>query len=205
MRKIFWSEVRRALNIGFLLGIIGVCFSICFDSWNDLMQGLQSKVGTVHYFFANSSWGGVCRTYFLPVFATLPFATSFCKDYSFHVLPYIISREGKRNYCIIKYTVNALLGGLLVAIATGLVFLILASQFPITDISEQGAIVSDRFHSWIAVNQPFEYCLVEVISGFLRGMIWASISLCVSIYISDSLVIMISPYLLSFEIGRAHV
>lgn len=198
MMKIFRSEAKRALNIGVLIGIIGVCFSICFDSWNDLVQGLHSQKGTVHYFFANSSWGGVCRTYFLPIFATLPFATSFFKDYNSRSLVYIISREGKRNYCIIKYIVNAICGGLVVAVATGLLFLMLSTQFPVTDISEQGATISDRFHSWIAVNHPYQYGMIEIISGFLRGTIWASISLYTSIYISDLLVIIISPYMFSF-------
>lgn len=198
MRNIFWVEMKRAWNVSCMIGIIGIFFSICFDSWNDLIQALQIHRGNVHYFFFNSAWGGVCRTYFLPVFATFPFATSFCKEYSTHALPYIITREGKKNYCITKYIINALCGGLIVAIATALLFIVLSAIFPMTDVSCQGAVVSDRFHTWIAVHHPFQYGIIETVSGFLRGMIWASVSLCISLYISDPLVVMVSPYLFSF-------
>lgn len=119
MKKVFAVEMKRAINIGWIISILGVCFSICFDSWNDLMRALTSHTGSIHYFFWNSSWGGVCRTYFLPIFAAIPFATSFCKEYKNHSLSFIVSREGKKRYCTVKYVINALCGGVTVAIGTG--------------------------------------------------------------------------------------
>ena len=114
MKKVFAVEMKRAINIGWIISILGVCFSICFDSWNDLMRALTSHTGSIHYFFWNSSWGGVCRTYFLPIFAAIPFATSFCKEYKNHSLSFIVSREGKKRYCTVKYVINALCGGVTV-------------------------------------------------------------------------------------------
>ena len=102
MKKVFAVEMKRAINIGWIISILGVCFSICFDSWNDLMRALTSHTGSIHYFFWNSSWGGVCRTYFLPIFAAIPFATSFCKEYKNHSLSFIISRAFSHFYNIKK-------------------------------------------------------------------------------------------------------
>ena len=149
MKKVFAVEMKRAINIGWIISILGVCFSICFDSWNDLMRALTSHTGSIHYFFWNSSWGGVCRTYFLPIFAAIPFATSFCKEYKNHSLSFIVSREGKKRYCTVKYVINALCGGVTVAIGTGVLLLALSFVLPMADSTFQDAVVSDRFHAWI--------------------------------------------------------
>ena len=53
MKKVFAVEMKRAINIGWIISILGVCFSICFDSWNDLMRALTSHTGSIHYFFWN--------------------------------------------------------------------------------------------------------------------------------------------------------
>lgn len=148
MKKVFAVEMKRAINIGWIISILGVCFSICFDSWNDLMRALTSHTGSIHYFFWNSSWGGVCRTYFLPIFAAIPFATSFCKEYKNHSLSFIVSREGKKRYCTVKYVINALCGGVTVAIGTGVLLLALSFVLPMADSTFQ---VSPYFVSFFIV------------------------------------------------------
>lgn len=198
MKKILTAELKRAINIGWMISIFGVCFAICFDSWNDLINALTSRAGNVHYFFWNSSLGGACRTYFLPIFAAVPFATSFCKEYKLHVLPFIVSREGKRKYCIVKYIVNALCGGLVVVIAVATLLLLLSTVLPIADTTLQDVLVSERFHAYVAINHPFEYGLIEIFSAFLTGILWSSVALCVSVYIPDPFVVLVSPYFISF-------
>lgn len=159
---------------------------------------MASHTGNVHYFFWNSSWGGVCRIYFLPVFAAVPFATSFCKEYKNHALSFIVSREGGKKYCTAKYLVNALCGGATIAIGTGLLLLVLSSVLPMEDPTYEKTVMSDRFHAWIALYHPFEYGMAEVFSGFLRGMLYSSAALFASIFITDPFVILISPYFISF-------
>lgn len=82
MRRVFINEWKMAINISAVIAIIGVMFCICFDSWNDLTGAIQSGniVWRVYYFTSNSAFGGMCRKYILPVFAVLPFATSFCEE-----------------------------------------------------------------------------------------------------------------------------
>ncbi len=204
MKRIFAAEMKRTINAGWLIGILGVCFSICFDSWNDLIRALESHSGTVHYFFWNSALGGACRTFLVPVFAALPFAVSFCRDYKERALLLIVSREGKKSYCTVKYIINALCGGLVAAIATGILLLFLSSQFPMAEPLFPDITVSTPFHAWIALNRPLAYGLIEMISGFLRGILWSSIALCVSVYISDPLVVLASPYFISFVVVQAY-
>ena len=103
-----------------------------------------------------------------------------------------------------KYLFNALCGGVTVAIGTGVLLLALSFVLPMADSTFQDAVVSDRFHAWIALYHPFEYGMLEVWSGFLRGILWSSIALCVSAYISDPFVVLVSPYFVSFFIVQAY-
>lgn len=198
MINVFCAEWKRAMNIWCLLGILGVAFSICFDSWNDLMQSLKSNQGYVHYFFWNSAFGGMCRTYLLPIFATFPFATSFSHERRNKSVAFIVSREGKKKYCLVKYLVNAISGGVVVAIGTALVLFVLSTMFPMTNAEFQDVQVSDMFHSWLAVYKPMEYCMLEICLGFFRGMIWSSIALLISVLIEDPFVVIVSPYVVSY-------
>ena len=125
MIRIFINEWKRAVNTSSAIGIIGVMFCICFDSWNDLVSAMQSgsTVWCVYYFTSNSAFGGMCRNYILPVFAALPFAASFCEERNNRVVAYIASREGTQRYGAVKYIVNILIGGLVVAFGTVLLIL----------------------------------------------------------------------------------
>ena len=206
MKRIFAAELKRAVNYRWIISIIGVLFSICFDSWNDLINGITSKTGYVHYIFWNSSWGGVCRSYFLPIFAALPFALSFCAEYKSHSFPYILSRESKKNYCMIKYIVNALCGGAVVGIATALLLFLLSSVFPMVDerYYVEDIQIFDRMHMWSALHHPAQYICIEILSGFLRGVLWSSVALCVSVYLTDAMVVLASPYIISFMVVQAY-
>lgn len=201
MTKILSAEFRRAMNIWFVLGIAGVAFSICFDSWNDLIRSLENNNGYVHYFFWNSAFGGMCRAYLLPVFATFPFAASFIHERKSRSTAYIVSREGRKRYAIAKYVVNAISGGAVVAIGTALVLALLWVVFPMTDMTDPDiwdVQAADLFHSWLAVHHPVKYCIVEICLGFFRGIIWSGIALLISVYIQDSFVVTVSPYVGSY-------
>lgn len=194
MTKVLLAEFRRAINIWCVLGIFGVAFSICFDSWNDLLINLENNNGYVHYFFWNSAYGGMCRNYLLPVFATFPFAASLCNERKGKAVAYIVSREGRKRYGFAKYFVNAVSGGAVVAIGTALVLGVLLIQFPMTNSEFQDVQVADLFHDWAAVHRPMEYCMVQIGLGFFRGIIWSSIALLISVYIQDPFVVTVSPY-----------
>ena len=134
MSRVFINEWKRAINTSTFLAVIGVMFCICFDSWNDLVSAMQSgnPAWCVYYFISNSAFGGMCRNYILPVFAALPFAASLCEERSSKAVAYIVSREGMRRYGAVKYIVNILIGGLVVASGTVLLMLFLRIRLQMT-------------------------------------------------------------------------
>lgn len=206
MRRIFINEWKRAINISTVIAIIGIVFCICFDSWNDLVNAMQgeSNVWCVYYFTSNSAFGGMCRNYILPVFAVLPFATSFCEERDNKAVSYIASREGMRRYGTVKYIVNILTGGLVVAFGTILLILFLRMRFQMTSDYYEASVAGteDIFHKWLAVHYPVRYCMTEAALGFMRGMIWAGASMFVSLYLTDKLVITMFPFFGSYVIVR---
>ena len=206
MKRVFINEWKRAINISAVIAIIGVMFCICFDSWNDLISAMQSgnSVWCVYYFTSNSAFGGMCRKYILPVFATLPFAASFCEERKSRAVAYIVSREGMRRYSVVKYIVNILMGGLVAAFGTVLLILSLCTRFPMTSdhYETSAADTADLFHKWLAVHSPVRYCMTEAALGFMRGMIWAGVSLFASLYLTDRLVITMFPFFGSYVIVR---
>lgn len=205
MSRVFINEWKRTLNTGTVIAIIGVMFCICFDSWNDLAGAMQSgsTVWCVYYFMSNSAFGGMCRNYILPVFAALPFASSFCEERNSRAVAYIASREGMRRYGSVKYVVNILTGGLVVPLGTALLILLLRMRFQMTS-DEYEAVdgAADLFHKWLAVHDPLRYCMAEAFLGFMRGMIWAGASMLMSLYLTDRFVITMFPFLGSYVIVR---
>lgn len=206
MSRVFANEWKRAMNFGFLAAVIGVAFCICFDSWNDMVNAMQTgnTCWCVYYFTRNSSFGGMCNMYILPVFATLPFAASFCEERNSKAVAYIASREGMRRYGVVKYIVNVLAGGLAVACGTVLLILFLRTRLQMTSDYYEASVfgVADVFHQWLAVHHPVRYCIAEAALGFMRGMIWAGASMLVSLYMTDRLVITMFPFLGSYVIVR---
>lgn len=197
------AEYRRTWNPGMLVAVAGVIFCICFDSWNSLITAIGSGNGNVHYFFWNSAFGGVCRSYFLPIFSAIPFAASFCKEYEENSLPYIVAREGKKGYCITKFIVNAVSGGLTVALGTAILFSLLACIFPVADTAYQAVSPGEDLHFWIAQYRPWVYGIIETANGFLTGILWSCVALCVSAYLPNPFVAVTSPYLVSFALAHA--
>lgn len=203
MRRIFAYEFKRAMNPGFIAAVIGVVFCICFDSWNDLIQAIKNSdtSSSVHYFMWNSAFGGMCRSYILPVFATLPFAASFCEEKNSNAVAFIVSREGMRRYSAVKYIVTVITGGIAVASGILLLLIFLYTKFQmVSDYETSGA--ADLFHKWLAIHNPLQYCLTETALGFMRGMIWAGAAMFVSFYIADKLVITMFPFLGSYVFVR---
>ena len=51
MKNALFAEIRRAMNLLWIPAVLGVGFSICFDSWNDFLRSLSTGIGSVQYFF----------------------------------------------------------------------------------------------------------------------------------------------------------
>lgn len=80
--------------------------------------------------------------------------------------------------------------------------LLLRMRFLMTNdyYAASAADTEDLFHKWLAVHSPVRYCMMEAALGFMRGMIWAGVSMFASLYLTDRLVITMFPFLGSYMI-----
>ena len=86
-------------------------------------------------------------------------------------------QSGNSVWCVYYFTSNSAFGGIV-------------------------ADTADLFHKWLVVHSPVRYCMIETALGFMRGMIWAGVSLFVSLYVTDRLVITMFPFFGSYAIVR---
>ena len=132
----------------------------------------------------------------------------YCQFLRHFLLQPVFARKERAGrmlrYGAVKYIVNILMGGLVVAFGTVLLILSLRTRFPMTSdhYETSAADTADLFHKWLAVHSPVRYCMTETALGFMRGMIWAGVSLFASLYLTDRLVITMFPFFGSFVIVR---
>ncbi|SER02633.1 hypothetical protein SAMN04487884_101170 [Butyrivibrio fibrisolvens] len=198
MKNILRAEINRALNIKVVICILFVGCCIIFDSYNDFIMLAKSGTGYVHYFFWNSALGGMCRTYLIPIIAVIPYATSLAEDINDQMIMLAVTRSGNKKYCISKYLVGFITGGIVVAIGTAMLFLGLSLIFPVASEGYYDIDIGDSFHDWIARYDPAKYFILQTVFGFCRGAIWAGMAMLVSLYTSDIFVIIASPYCMMF-------
>ena len=86
-------------------------------------------------------------------------------------------QSGNSVWCVYYFTSNSAFGGIV-------------------------ADTADLFHKWLVVHSPVRYCMTEAALGFMRGMIWAGVSLFASLYLTDRLVITMFPFFGSYVIVR---
>ena len=86
-------------------------------------------------------------------------------------------QSGNSVWCVYYFTSNSAFGGIV-------------------------ADTADLFHKWLVVHSPVRYCMIETALGFMRGMIWAGVSLFASLYLTDRLVITMFPFFGSYVIVR---
>ena len=86
-------------------------------------------------------------------------------------------QSGNSVWCVYYFTSNSAFGGIV-------------------------ADTADLFHKWLVVHSPVRYCMIETALGFMRGMIWAGVSMFVSLYLTDRLVITMFPFFGSYVIVR---
>lgn len=76
MNKVIRAEFGRTINAGLIIAIAGIIFSICFDSFNDLIAGLRNGQGYVGYFFLQCCfWWNVYQVYAAGIYSI----AIFCK------------------------------------------------------------------------------------------------------------------------------
>lgn len=196
----FLSELKR----GIFSKKAFFCSILCLTS---LLLGLY-PYATNHlgegssFMFKNSYFDGISCTLGLlsPLFATIPFATSYIEEDETGFSNNMIIRIGKTKYISIKFIVNALSSSLILFFTTFVYYLILIKIYGVSfnDIVSLNYQVEPLFY-----NSQFAYLMLEISGIFFIGIIFSTMAMSFSALIKNKYIISLIPicwYLISASV-----
>lgn len=121
----------------------------------------------------------------LPLLAALPYATSFCQDYkSGYTLPLVL-RSGRRRYLLSKVIVNAISGGLAVALGSLAFLLVIYLRFPAHFPAPMEWLEMEGLQALLAggsLGAYLSYYAARLALVGLTGAFWATFALAFSAF-----------------------
>ena len=179
------DEMQRAFLSPLFLGGVAVAFTgILFSGAFDLSISEVSRMDALSVFryaycFNNSFW-------FVVVGAALPYAGSFCEDYSSGRLCLLLVRERRWRYLSEKFVACVVSGGAVVVLSCSLFLVLCTALCP--------ELVSVETGEWqyLAGHEPFIEVLLEgnailywvlfCCAQFCYGAFWAALGFTVSLF-----------------------
>lgn len=207
-RNILRSDLRCAVNIRFLLAVLGITLCFCLDNWETLKVSpfSQSSSICVFYFFFNSySFGGIFMSYFSCLLAALPFSARYSLEHQGGINVYAVSRCGRHNYAKSKMIVSGISGGFVMLLG-GLLFVIaLSTYMPVVTPSKLIDYQGMPYYDALASGKGWGYFASALYLAFLSGALFGCMGMTISAFIPNPYIAICSPMVLNFvfvEFGR---
>ena len=186
--------IRMLANVKFWLAIPGVAllnWLTVADEWN-----LARQESSLVYFLVSKEGLGVFFI-LITLMAALPFGGCFLEDKRSRFFRYCLERGSLPSYCISK-VVTAYVGAFLcVFLGDCLIFGILGTGVPfLTESQVEFQVFSQsRYYGTMTQGAPILYCIMEFSSEASGYAFSSMIAFLVSIYSSNSFVVLSSPIL----------
>ena len=188
-------DLRRAFfSFGFILAVVGMCVALFSGAST---EGRSIKDGTDVLYLYMVAHGQGFSTLSM-IFATMPFATSFCTDWNNQFIRPTVIRTNIKSYGISKVFTTALAGGSAVALGEVLFILLLRLYVPLVD--RQGHMLagagSDSVYGSLLSSGNFAaYFASQILIVFFGAAFFAVLALWISTYLTNVFVTLASPVL----------
>lgn len=168
MKQLFGNlriDFRRAyFSFGFLLAAAGMSVALFFSAGTEGRM-IKESYGDVLYLYRVAHVQGFSMLSM--IFATLPYATSFCTDWNNQFIRSTVIRTNIKSYGISKVFASALAGGSAVALGEILFILLLRLYLPLVNRespmfenavsdSAYGSLLSEREFYSLFCRQDFD-------------------------------------------------
>lgn len=192
-------DMERAFSTKFLFGCFGVFSVMIWSSLGSTGKILDNTVIFLLWWCAYS-----IRFILVMFFCSTPYAGCFCEDIENGYVRQLLVRGNLRTYCISK--VLCILVSAIMTMVVGIAMFVLGIKFfiPWMELDNsvyQTAIRSGSFHTVIQKGHYFLYSLLYSFQIGLLAAILALVSACVSLFISNKLLVwsipMLSYYLIT--------
>ena len=207
-RNIFRADLRCAVNLRFLIAVLGIVLCFCLDNWETLKVSPFSRSGSlcVFYFFFNSySFGGVFMSYFSCLLAALPFSARYSYEHQGGINVYALARCGSRKYARAKMLAAGLSGGAVLLLG-GFIFVIaLASYLPVITPSKLMDYQGMPYYNALASGGGWGYFAAALYLAFLSGVLYGCMGMAGSAFLPVPYIAICAPMVLNFvfvEFGR---
>ncbi len=200
--------MKQTLTPRIFFVIIGIIFCICLDTWNQipfLWIGNDSSIDVRYYWFNSYGFGGIYSPTFMPMLVVSIYATSYCKENISKNDQFIIGRMGCRRYAFSKAIVNAVISGITVCVS-GILFILFASLFkPLYNANRDMEAMGFPYFKYLKTGNSIPYFIIVLYLAVLMGVLWSSVSLMMSTFITNHFIVIATPFLLSFIMSRIYV
>lgn len=132
------------------------------------------------------------------IFATLPYATSFCTDWNNQFIRSTVIRTNIKSYGISKVFASALAGGSAVALGEILFILLLRLYLPLVNRESpmfENAVSDSAYGSLLSEGNFTAYFAAKILINFFAAAFFAVLALGISTYLTNIFVTFASPIL----------
>jgi hypothetical protein len=208
MMNYILGSLRQVLSTRLIFIILGIAFSICLDTWDQipfLWKAEDTAIDVRYYWFNSYNYGGVYSPCFMPMLVVAVYATSYCKEYLSKMDCLLIGRIGCIKYGMSKIVVTLFSSGMTVCLGGGL-FILIASLFkPLYNSNRDAEAIGFPYFKYLKLGNGLAYFIIVLYLAFLIGVLWSIVALTVSAFITNSYIIIATPFLFSFFLSRIYV
>lgn len=155
--------------------------------------GLDNIVFALQLAMGNSSvgWAGIL----FPIFACLPMAVSYVREYKSGYIKIRFTKQKKKDYVVRTLFKNGVAGGLalLVPLLWLVVHMYLDKGLGAPLITEPGLTMVNFMKDFAAVN-PIGYIVYQAVQVFLCGVAFATLALGISAWVKNEFLTLVLPF-----------
>lgn len=194
------QEFRRALLSKMGLATMVSSILLVFIGMLESLIWINSGVISIVYSFLQGYNAGTASFIVLafPIIACMPFANSYRTDIQTGFHHYVQYRMKKSRYMTIRLTVNALTGGIAVAIGPMIAFTFLMTLkflLNVPMLRPRDQLEPVRFFQSIGVSSPIMMMVIMIGIMFCCGIIFATLGLGISAIIQNKYIAIFVPFI----------
>ncbi|WP_339262764.1 hypothetical protein [Lysinibacillus sp. FSL K6-3209] len=194
------QEFKRALLSKMGLITIAISILLVFIGMLEALIWINSGVISIVYTFLQGCNAGTASYIVIvfPIIACMPFANSYRTDIQTGFHHYIQYRMKKSRYMTIRLAVNALAGGVAVAIGPAIAFtflMVLKLLLNVPMLRPERRLDPVYFFQGIGVNSPILMMIIMIGIMFCSGMIFATLGLGISAVIQNQYIALFIPFM----------
>lgn len=203
---VFRADAKNINPLKFIFTSLCIALAMMLDDVQGIKIALTEQSISIYYCFFNSIvFSGMFGTYFTASLCVIPYANAYVRERGAGMDRYVVCRAGTANYIRSKFLSGALSSGLCMSFGYGLFMLILSSRTSF--VNQQDLLSGLDYFPYVAMSLEGGatiHILLILYYGLLTGTLWGGLSVFVSAFVNDTLIIAAVPFIGKFFIVQLY-